>query len=226
MSNYYILPGKVLYAKEKLMKKTALLIVAMIALLPVCSFAQQGGAFVGAMGLGLTAAQGDFSNSLFFSAGGGFGFEGELRFYLFDGFAIGGMVNYMRFGSTYVSSQGRTSYNFSQLGGTGRLNLIGLSSGSIFINGGGGIFTPNVHYYVPDNSVDESAEKSGYFAFGGLGLISHSDRKVVYELELRYNMGRADFTLDNGNISNVWDFIYAGVKIGFASKGKDAPPKY
>jgi hypothetical protein len=132
----------------------------------------------------------------------------------------------MRFGSTYSTIKGRPSYNFSQLGGTGRLNLFGVGSGSLFIYGGGGVFTPNAHFYVPDNSVDEPADKSGTFFFGGLGLVSRPNQKVLYELEMRYNAGRADYTLDNGNFSNVWDFIYVGVKLGFASKGKEAPPKY
>jgi hypothetical protein len=207
------------------MKKVVLISLALVAILPLYSFAQQGGALVGSLGLGLTSAQGDFAAADLAAAGGGFGVEGQLRFYLFNGFGVGPMVNYMRFGSSYSTTQGRLSYNFNQVGGVARLNLIRLSSGALFLNGGGGIFTPNAHYYSPDNTIDEPAEESGNFFFGGIGLTSFPDRKVTYELEIRYSVGTAEATY--GEItSDVWDFIYANVKISFASKGKDAPPKY
>jgi hypothetical protein len=190
------------------------------------SEAQQGGTFVGSLGLGLTAAQGDFSDqTVGFSAGSGFGLEGELRFYLWRGFAIGGFVNYMRFGTSYPASEGRLTFNLSQMGGLGKMNFIRLSKGTIYLTGGGGIFTPNAHYYVPDNSYDRGGDDTGFFWFGGLGLSSKTSMRILYELELRYNIGRADYTLDTIN-SNVWDFIYVGVKLSFASKGKEAPPRF
>jgi hypothetical protein len=220
-----------IFGKEKLMKKALLLIVLLLVITPIYASAQQAGAFVGSMGLGFPSAQGDFSDSKFLSAGSGFGFEGEIRYYLLNGFAIGAMANWLRFGTTVSSASGRLSYNFSQLGGTARLNLIPLSSGAIFVNGGGGTFKPNAHYYVPDHSFDMNAPKRGYYGFAGIGLTSSPYLKTLYELEVRYNMGRADinsadYGLPGSMSTNVWDFVYVGVKLSFASKGKDAPPKY
>ncbi len=213
------------------MKKALLLIVLLLTITPIYASAQQAGAFVGSLGLGLPSAQGDFSDPKFLAAGSGFGFEGEVRYYLFNGFGIGVMGNWLRFGTTISSATGRLSYNFSQLGGTARLNLISLSDGAIFINGGGGTFKPNAHYYVPDHSIDITSPNRGYFGFAGIGLTSSPYLKTLYELEIRYNMGRADITSADyglpGNMStNAWDFLYVGVKLSFASKGKDAPPKY
>lgn len=210
------------------MKKAVLLGLVLVAILPFQSSAQQGGALVGSAGLGLTSAQGDFANSDIFAAGSGFGIEGQLRYYLFDGFGIGALVNYMRFGSSYYSELGRTSFNFSQIGGVARLNFAGISGGSLFINGGGGIFKPNSHYYAPENSVDITAEESGNFFFGGIGLASVPTRKVVYEFELRYNVGKVseEFALDATHRSDAFDFIYAGVRLSFSSKGENDPPKY
>ncbi|OGC90481.1 MAG: hypothetical protein A2W25_07240 [candidate division Zixibacteria bacterium RBG_16_53_22] len=210
------------------MKKAVVFGLVLVAFLSTQSPAQQGGALVGSLGLGLTSAQGDFASSDLLAAGSGFGVEGQLRYYLFGGFGIGPMVNYMRFGSSYDSELGRISYNFNQFGGVARLNLFGVSQGALFINGGGGIFKPNIHYYAPEVTIDTSAEKSGTFFFGGLGLTSIPSRKVTYEFEIRYSVGRSDseYALDATHKSDAWDFIYAGVRLSFASKGKDAPPKY
>lgn len=208
------------------MKKAVLCVVLISLMFPAYTFAQEHGSFVGALGLGLTSAQGDFASSDFFSAGSGFGMEGELRYYLIDGFAIGAMANYVRFGSTFSATTGRISYNFNQIGGLARLNLFGISNGKLFVTGGGGIFTPNMHVYIPDNSSDYAADESGTFFTGGLGLVSTTNQKVMYEIEVKYSVGRDDYTLANGNTSNVWDFIYAGFKMSFGSKGKNAPPKY
>jgi hypothetical protein len=220
-----------IYSKEKLMKKALMLIVLLVAITPIYSSAQQSGTFVGALGIGLPTAQGDFGSASFLSAGSGFGFEGEIRYYLLNGFAIGALGNWMRFGSSVSTLNGRVSYNFDQIGGSARLNLIPLSNGTIFINGGGGIFTPNAHFYVPDASSDITGPKRGYFGFGGIGISSPTNMKTLYELELRYNMGRADvsssdFGLSGNFKTNSWDFIYLGVKLSFASKGKDAAPRY
>lgn len=202
----------------------ALVIVFTVAC--AVSSAQNGGTFVGSMGIGLTSAQSDFSSATTgFSGGSGFGMEADLQYYLWRGFSIGGLINYMRFGSTYQSDRGRLSFNFSQLGGFAKMNFKDLSDGKIYLTSGGGSFTPNAHYYVPDNSSDVAAAKSGYFAYGGIGLTSQTDSRVIYELEARYNMARADYTLDTIT-SNVWDFVYVGVKLSFASKGKEAPPRY
>jgi hypothetical protein len=210
------------------MKKAVLLGLLLVAILPIQSPAQQGGALVGSVGMGFTSAQGDFASTDIFAAGSGFGIEGQLRYYLLGGFGIGPLVNYMRFGSSLFSELGRTSYNFSQIGGVARLNLIRLSGGTFFVNGGGGMFTPTTHYYAPDNSTDVMADKSGNFFFGGLGLASTPDRKVIYEFEIRYNVGTTSepFALDATHETDKFDFIFAGARLSFASKGKDAPPKY
>jgi hypothetical protein len=214
-------------AKEKLMKKAVLCVFLMSVMLPAYSFAQEHGALVAAVGLGITGAQGDFASSDFFNAGSGFGMEGELRYYIVNGFSVGAMVNYVRFGSDLSTSLGRVSYNFNQIGGLARLNLLSVSDGKLFVTGGGGVFTPNTHIYIPDNSVDYKADKSGTFFTGGLGLVSNVSQKVMYELEAKYSVGRSDdITLTNGNTSNVWDFFYVGFKFSFASKGHEAPPRY
>jgi hypothetical protein len=216
-----------IFAKEKLMKKALMLVALFVAITPIYSSAQEAGTFVGSLGLGVPSAMGDFGNSDFYAAGSGFGFEGELRYYLIDGFAIGAIGNWMRFGTSISGPSGRLSYNFSQLGGAARLNLIPISGGAIFVNGGGGIFKPTAHYYIPDRSVDITGKKSGTFVFAGIGLTSPTDQKTIYEFELRYNMGRDDINrkdigLPNTTNSNAWDFIYLGVKLSFASKGKSA----
>jgi hypothetical protein len=208
------------------MKKAVLLVLMIIVVIPVYSFAQGSGAFVGSFGLGLTSAQGDFAKSDVFAAGGGFGFGAELRYYLFNGFAIGGLANYNRFGSSYTSPLGTTSYTFTQLGGLARLNFASISGGKLYVVGGGGVFTPSVHFYMPNNPTTYKADKAGTFGFGGIGISSMTDRKVIYEVELKYNMARDDYTLDTNTKSNVFDFIYFGLRLSFSSKGKDAPPKY
>lgn len=208
------------------MRSVLLTLIIVIVAIPSILSAQEGGAFVGSLGMGITSAQGDFADAVYgFSAGSGFGLEGELSFYLWGGFGIGGFVNYLRFGSSYETTQGRLSFDYSQIGGLGKMNFIGLSNGTIYLMGGGGIFTPSAHYYVPDNSRDVAGVERGYFGFGGIGLKSYTDRRILYELEFRYNIARADYTLDEIT-SNVWDFAYIGVKLSFASKGKEAPPRY
>jgi hypothetical protein len=197
-----------------------------VVFVPALVSAQAGGAFVGSLGLGMTSAQGDFADGVYgFSGGSGIGVEAELRFYLWGGFGIGGFVNHMRFGSSHETSEGRLSFNYSQLGGLAKMNFIPLSNGAIYLTGGGGVFTPATHYYIPDNSRDEVGDESGYFGFGGIGLVSITNRRILYELEFRYNIARADYTLDEID-SNVWDFVYVGIKLSFASKGKPTPPRY
>jgi hypothetical protein len=181
--------------------------------------------------IGINNAMGDFASSDFYSAKSGFGAEGELRFYVINGFAIGGLVNYMRFGTSISTSLGRLSYNYNQLGGTARLNLIPLSDGAIFIYGGGGTFKPTAHFYVPDNSSDLTSDKRGVFGFGGIGITSPTHQRTMYELELKYNVGRLDvdrsqYGLPHGTNTNIWDFIYVGVKLSFASKGHQAASAY
>jgi hypothetical protein len=213
------------------MKKALLTIALCVAITPIYSYAQKAGTFVGSLGIGISNATGDFNSSDFYSAKSGFGMEGELRLYLLNGFAIGGLVNYMRFGTSISTLAGRLNYNFDQLGGTARLNLIPLSNGAIFVYGGGGTFKPTAHFYVPDNSIDITSDKRGYFGFGGIGLTSLTHERTMYELEARYNIGRADvkskdFGLPTNLDSNAWDFFYVGVKLSFASKGNAPHPRY
>ncbi len=206
--------------------RKVLVVIALTLSMFTISNAQSGGTFVGSLGIGLTAAQGDFSDNVVgYYAGSGFGMEGGLQYYLLRGFSIGGFVNYMRFGSTYPTPQGRLSFAFSQIGGQAKLNLFGISDGVLFVTGGGGMFTPSAHYYIPENSYNVAGDTTGTFVFGGLGLSSRTDRKMIYEFEIKYNIGRAGYTLETTE-SNVWDFIYAGIKISFASKGKEAPPRF
>jgi len=202
--------------------------MVLIVAVPALSSAQQSGAFVGSLGIGLTSAQDLFSDPSYFAAGSGFGAEAQLKYYLINGVGVGGFVNYMRFGSSYYSLRGRTSFNFSQIGGLATIDLIRFSNGAFYLTGGGGTFKPNAHFYQPDNSTDISGNKRGYFGFGGIGLTSVPERKTLYELEVRYNYARADYVLSDGSriSSNVFDFIYFGMKLSFASKGKEPPPRY
>jgi len=208
------------------MRKILLSLLIMAIAFPAALWAQQGGSLVGSLGLGLTAAQGDFADeSMGYAASSGFGIEAELRYYLFGGFSIGGNINYMRFGSSFESSEGRVSYNFSQMGGIVKMNFINISDGKLYLTGGGGIFTPNAHFYSPGNSFTRSSSESGEYYFGGIGLVSKTAMKALYELEVRYNMARAENDLGFSD-SDVWDFIYVGLKLSFSTKGKDAPPRF
>ncbi|UCE66367.1 MAG: outer membrane beta-barrel protein [Candidatus Zixiibacteriota bacterium] len=208
------------------MQKTLLALLILVLVFPATLWAQKGGSLVGSLGLGLTAAQGDFADeSVGYAASSGFGIEAELRYYIFGGFSIGGNLNYMRFGSSYESAQGRVSYNFSQMGGIAKMNFINISDGKLYLTGGGGIFTPNAHFYSPGNSYTSSADESGTYYFGGVGLISKAGMKALYELEARYNYARAENDLGFSD-SDVWDFIYVGLKLSFSTRGMDAPPRY
>jgi hypothetical protein len=205
------------------MRKVLLVFLVFVTAFPTTLWAQQGGSLVGSLGLGLTAAQGDFADeAIGYAASSGFGIEAELRYYLFGGFSIGGNINYMRFGSSFESTQGRVSYNFSQMGGIAKMNFIDISGGKLYLMGGAGIFTPKAHVYSPGNSFTMTGDESGEYYFGGIGLISKTSMKALYELEARYNIARAENDLGFVD-SDVWDFIYVGLKI---SKGMDQPPRY
>lgn len=202
------------------------LLVVLIAF-PSVLLAQEGGSLVGSLGLGLGAAQGDFSDEYMgHAANTGFGIEAELRYYLLGGFAVGGNINYLRFASSFESDEGRVSYNFSQVGGLAKMNLFDVAEGKLYLTGGGGVFTPSVHYYVPGNSFSRSGDESGTYFFGGFGLISQTNRQAMYELEFRYNIAKATHTIENISSSDVWDFIYIGVKVSFSTKGLGSPPRY
>jgi hypothetical protein len=208
------------------MRKVLLVFLVFVTAFPTTLHAQKGGSLVGSLGLGLTAAQGDFADeAIGYAASSGFGIEAELRYYLFGGFSIGGNINYMRFGSSFESTQGRVSYNFSQMGGIAKMNFIDISGGKLYLMGGAGIFTPKAHVYSPGNSFTMTGDESGEYYFGGIGLISKTSMKALYELEARYNIARAENDLGFVD-SDVWDFIYVGLKISFSTKGMDQPPRY
>lgn len=208
------------------MRKISMALVIVVISFYGIADAQPGGSLVGSLGMGITSAQSDFADNVIgFSGGSGFGIEAGLQFYLWGGFSVGGFINYMRFGSSYSSTRGRLSFDYSQMGGKGKMNLIRLSDGVIYLTGGGGVFTPSAHYYIPDNSFNETGDERGYFGYGGFGLSSFTDHRVIYELEFRYNFARADYRLDDIT-SNVWDFVYLGMNISFSSKGKGSPPRY
>ncbi len=200
-------------------------LMALIFTIPVSLYAQEQGAFVGSLGLGITSAQGEFSDANLLAAGGGFGFGAEFRYYNLDGYAVGLFVNYNRFGSSYSTSEGRPSFNFSQLGALWRFDLGTVSDGRVYFSWGGGVFVPNAHFYVPDFSVDHPGEDIGGFGFVGLGLSSATYRLIMYELEFKYNLCYAEYILDEIEY-NDFNFIYMGVKLSYASKGKEAPPRY
>jgi hypothetical protein len=206
------------------MRKTALFIIVIMMATASLASAQYSGALVGSLGMGLTSAQGGFTDLNNLAAGSGFGMGAELKYYLLTGFGIGAFINYDRFGSSARASAGRPSYNFTQIGGVAKMNLFDVGSGRLFASGGGGFFTPSAHFYVPDNSTNKNGS-SGQFAFGGLGLSSDPLAGTIYELEVRYNVGNADFKLNN-KIYKVWDFLYVGAKISFSSKAKVESPRY
>ena len=208
------------------MRKILPVFLILAVAFPSALWAQTGGSLVGSLGLGLTAAQGDFADEFEgYAASSGFGIEAELRYYLFRGFSIGGNINYLRFGSSFESTQGRVSYNFSQMGGIAKMNLLDISDGKLYLSGGAGVFTPKAHLYSPGSSFTLSSDSSGTYYFGGIGLISKTAMRALYELEIRYNYARVDSDLGFSE-SDVWDFIYVGLKLSFSTKGKGLPPRY
>src|SRR3989304_1625647 len=111
--------------RSVLMRKVSIILLSFILASPALLYGQQGGAFVGSLGMGITSAQDDFADAgIGFSGGSGFGMEAELGYCLWGGFSVGGFVNYMRFGSSYPTTAGRVSFNFSQVGGLGKMNFI------------------------------------------------------------------------------------------------------
>jgi len=210
------------------MRKLFLLSMILTLILSLNAYAQQSGAFVASLGIGLTSAQGDFSDPLYLNAGSGSGIGGQVTFYPISGFGLGGFVHYMRFGSAMNSTLGRISYNFTQVGGLAKLNLIPLSNGTIYVTGGAGIFTPNAHIYVPDNSYDFAGQERGFFGFGGIGLSSDTHSRLMYELEMRYNLGDSKYVFEGQDqiTINKFDFVYVGVKLSLSSKGRGAPDRF
>ncbi len=65
----------------------------------------------------------------------------------------------------------------------------------------------------------------GGFGFAGFGISSATDRLIIYELEFKYNLSYAEFILDDIEY-NDFNFIYMGVKLSYASKGKEGQPRY
>jgi len=192
--------------------------------------AQQAGSFVAGLDIGITSATGDFKNDTL-EAGNGFGLGAELRYTLLNGFSFGPFVRYHRFGSSKQTTEGDISYNFAQYGGLAKLNLFDVEKGRIYAVGGGGMFKPNRHVWTPEYTTDEEWD-TGMFFMGGLGLSSNPNSTSIFEFEVRYNLGEADYISTNPATGDEikdnfkFDFLYFVFKISFNSKGQPAPPRY
>lgn len=208
------------------------LLAVLILLLSFCGIAtaQKAGSFVAGLDVGVTSAVGDFRDDTL-EAGTGFGIGAELRYTLFNSFSFGPFVRYHRFGTEIQSTEGSISYNFSQYGGMAKLNLFRVNKGKIYLVGGGGIFKPTRHIWTPDYTANETWESSIFF-MGGLGLSSNPYSTTIYEFEMRFNAGNADYKTAIAGTDLVettnhrFDFIYFVIKISFNSKGIAAPPRY
>jgi len=207
------------------------LAAAMMALLmiPATGLTQQAGSVVGGIEFGITSALGEFRTDTL-KAGTGVGLGVELRYTLIQNFSIGPFVKYQRFGSTIQSGSGHISYNFPQYGGLARLNIFNVGGGKFYLLGGGGIFKPNLHVWAPESTIDEPSESGTFFA-GGIGICSDPYAKTIYELEIRYNTGNADYkSIDLSGVETTtnykYDFLYVAIKLSFNSKGITSPPRY
>lgn len=202
--------------------KKWILVIAVLILIPGLAHSQRAGSFIFGFDLGLTSAMGDFSSDTNFAANSGVCIGGELRFAILRNLTVGPFMRYNRFTSDKSTPDAHISFNFTQIGGIGRLNLIDISTGKFYILGGGGIFTPYKHKWMLSSTTDE-AMKRGIFFNGGAGLCSDPYANIIYELEFKYNMGKAE---DGAGIEHNFDFIQASLKLSFNSKGTVPPPRY
>ncbi len=206
------------------------LIAVLIMLLSFSSMgmAQESGSFIASFDIGITSAMGEFKDDGM--AANGFGLGAELQYTLFQNLSFGPFARYHRFGLREPSTDGTSSYNFTQYGGVAKLNLFDVDKGKLYVVGGGGMFTPNYHIWTPDY-VSNDEWDTGTFFMGGLGISSNPFRKTVFQLEVRYNLGTADYVMEDAfgeetSEEYKFDFLYFLVKISFNSKGKSAPPRY
>jgi hypothetical protein len=168
---------------------------------------------------------GDFKDDSLSMAKGSFSMGVDLRYTLINNLSIGPFVQYNRFGSDMIDERGHVSFNFTQIGGLAKLNLLNIQSGKLYVVGGAGIFTPNTHYWSV-NSIDNESAQQGKFFMGGIGLGSDPKANVIYNIEVRYHKGDADLydTADSPN--RKYDFINFLIKLEFNSKGKESAPRY
>ncbi|MCD6161357.1 MAG: outer membrane beta-barrel protein [candidate division Zixibacteria bacterium] len=212
------------------MCKRLVLILVVIIMVPGQIFAQKAGSFIASIDIGLTAPVGDFSTDTTLKSESGFGFGGELRYALLNNLSLGPFFKYYRFGSSSQSSSGSISYNFVQYGGLIRLNVYNVNDGKLYIVGGGGAFKPNAHSWSREQIKNESFESDIFFT-AGLGLCSNPYAKTIYEFEVLYNTGNADWNRityegEELNSNHNFDFIYLCMKISFNTGGETAPPRY
>ncbi len=202
--------------------RKCILILSLALLIPGSAYCQKAGSFVFGFDLGLASALGDFSNDTAFAAGGGVCIGAELRYTIVRHFSFGPSIRYNRFTTDQPATEAHISYNFTQIGGLGRLNVFDVSTGKIYLLGGGGIFTPYKHSWMINGSTDEKMQR-GMFVQGGIGICSDPLANIIYELEFRYNMGKAD---DNSGVEYNFDFFHVAMKFSFNSKGITPPPRY
>lgn len=204
-------------------------VIVMLLSFSSVSVAQNAGSYIAGLDIGITSAIGDFKSDTL-NAGGGFGLGAELRYTLFQDFSFGPFIRYYRFGGNTQSTEGNISYNFTQYGGLAKYNMFNVDKGKIYLVGGGGIFKPNLHLWTPDYITDDSWD-SGMFFMGGLGLSSNPQATTIFEFEVRYNIGDADYItsypVGDDTIENFkFDFLYFVFKISFNSKGNEVSPRY
>jgi len=210
------------------MRNCLIAILILVVSIPCISEAQKAGSILAGLEVGITSAVGDFrSDSL--EAGTGVGFGADLKYTILNGFSLGPFIRYSRFGSSIQSSEGNISYNFVQYGGMAKFNVMDVSGGKLYVTGGGGVFTPKRHTWTTDYTVDESFE-SGTFFTGGIGLSSNPNYTTIYEFEIRYQIGKADYetTILGTTTTETFNFdcIYIGAKLSFNSKGAAREPRY
>ena len=212
------------------MRVCFLALLVLLLSLSSIGVAQESGSVVAGLDIGITSALGDFKNDSL-QAGTGFGLGAELKYSLFNGFSVGPFVRYHRFGSDIQSTDGNISYNFTQYGALAKMNMFNVDKGRIYFIGGGGFFKPNRHTWTPDYIVDDTWD-TGTFFMGGIGVSSNPLSTTIFEFEMRYNIGSADYvTLNPATLEEIsedykFNFVYCLVKFSFNSKGKPAPPRY
>jgi opacity protein-like surface antigen len=207
------------------MRKFLLATMVAVMLIPGLSFAQKAGSLILGLNVGGTSPMGDFKDENYQMAKGSFSLGADLRYTLINNLSIGPFLQYNRFSSDLIDDRGSVSYNFTQIGGLAKLNLLNVQNGKLYVCGGGGIFTPKEHFWSVSSSEDVSAEQ-GTFFMGGLGLSSDPTSTVVYNLEIRYNTGEADSKFEEYTVTNKFDFISFLIKLEFNSKGKEPATRY
>jgi hypothetical protein len=207
------------------MRKFLLATMVAVMLIPGLCLAQRAGSFILGLDAGFTSPISDFKNSDSLLAKGGLGFGAELRYTLIRDLSFGPFIQYSHFGSNREDDRGHVSHNFTQLGGVAKFNLFSVSNGKIYICGGGGIFTPNLHFWSVNGTEDETSQQGTFFS-GGIGLSSDPKSTVIYNLEFKYNSGTANISEAADALSYKYDFISINMKLEFSSKGIAPTTRY